>query len=167
MKKDDLYGMEGCWYFQGPNIHLQIEKVAGLQVERWQNTQSSIPSFIQQILLGSLMNATLQINGCKRDTGCSLSSLISSVAENKAINQATLQNYIIQWKVTRKYPWKSIPVVSGTGSWEGVLWAGCAECVFLNYEREDRMYKDPGEGKTRCFWITKTEVGQFKRYLGV
>ena len=29
------------------------------------------------------------------------------------------------------------------------------------------MYKDPGEGKTQCFWITKTEVGQFKRYLGV
>ena len=44
---------------------------------------------------------------------------------------------------------------------------GCAEWVFLNYEREDRMYKDPGEGKTWCFWITKIEVGQFKRYLGV
>ena len=44
---------------------------------------------------------------------------------------------------------------------------GCAEWVFLNYEREDRMYKDPGEGKTQCFWITKIEVGQFKRYLGV
>lgn len=29
------------------------------------------------------------------------------------------------------------------------------------------MYNDPGEGKTQCFWITKTEVGQFKRYLGV
>lgn len=74
------------------------------------------------------------------------------MAENKAINQATLQKLYYPVESDKEISMKKYPSSVRDGFPGKVFFElGCAECVFLNYEREDRMYKDPGEGKTRCF----------------
>lgn len=110
----------------------------------------------------------MQINDHKRDRVCSLPSLISSVAEKKVINQVTSQklNYPVERdkeKSMKKYDSRVREGFPGKVFFE----LGYAEWVTLNCERGDSMYKGPGTGKTWCFWITKTEIVEFKRYLGV